>query len=80
MQTHPQKDALMDADNGLSAPPPWTLEEALERLQQIASSLEGDAPLESAVAMYEEGMALARECLERLQVLELRIQEVSLKD
>ncbi len=61
------------------APEEMTFEEALVRLEAIVESLEDEVPdLETALAAYEEGTALARYCLERLEAAELRIEELSL--
>lgn len=51
-----------------------TFETALRRLEQIVEGLErGDVPLEESLRMYEEGIALSRQCSERLQDAELRV-------
>lgn len=56
-----------------------TFEQALRRLEEIVESLEDETPeLEEALSSYEEGTALARHCLERLEKAELRIDELSL--
>lgn len=56
-----------------------SFEAAIERLEQIVSSLEDDQlDLEQALAAYEEGVALARVCLKRLDTAELRIQELNI--
>ncbi len=55
-----------------------TIEEDLERLEKIADSLEqGEVPIEKALQMYEEGIALSKACMERLQKAELRIRKLS---
>lgn len=64
-----------------TAPDPddLTFEEALQRLERIVDQLEGDPPdLETALDVYEEGVGLARHCLDRLEQAELRIEELSL--
>ncbi|NBB75392.1 MAG: exodeoxyribonuclease VII small subunit [Bacteroidetes bacterium] len=58
-----------------------TFEQALRRLEDIVDALEDETPeLEEALSSYEEGTALARYCLERLEHAELRIDELSLDD
>lgn len=53
------------------------LEEALQRLEAIARRLDEDAgTLEEALKDYEEGIQLARQCLERLDAAELRVAEL----
>lgn len=60
-----------------SASPPEesSFEAALERLESIVSRLEqGDLELEPALAAFEEGVALARRCAERVADAERRIE------
>jgi exodeoxyribonuclease VII small subunit len=46
---------------------PLTYEQALARLQEIVGLLEkGDQPLEESLKLFEEGVALARQCSEKL--------------
>lgn len=50
-------------------------EEALERLETIASSLEdGDLTLEESLALFEEGVRLTRLCASRLDEAQKRIE------
>jgi exodeoxyribonuclease VII small subunit len=50
-------------------------EEALERLEQIAASLEGgDLTLEESLALFEEGVRLTRLCASRLDQAQKRIE------
>jgi exodeoxyribonuclease VII small subunit len=45
------------------------------RLQEVTARLEsGDLPLEHSVALYEEGMRLARRCQDLLSSVEQRIE------
>lgn len=54
-----------------------SFEEALSRLDKIVQKLEaGGLPLEEAVALFEEGMRLARICSERLDAAELKISQL----
>jgi exodeoxyribonuclease VII small subunit len=58
-----------------------TFERAVSRLEEIVAALEDDSlDLEAALKAYEEGVILARQCLERLDAAEMRIQEISLDD
>ncbi len=58
---------------------PLSFEAALARLQEIVQHLEDDRlDLESSMLAYEEGLRLARYCLEQLRTAELRIQQLSL--
>ena len=52
-------------------------EEALKRLEGIVEAMEAqDLPLESLLARYQEGTALARLCQAKLNEAELKIQEL----
>ena len=58
-----------------------TFEEALRRLEALVESLEADETgLEEALQAYEEGVELARFCLQRLETAELRVQELALEE
>ncbi|MFL6211873.1 MAG: exodeoxyribonuclease VII small subunit [Pyrinomonadaceae bacterium] len=57
-----------------------TFETSLAALEQIVRELErGDLPLEQSLELFEQGVRLSRECQERLQAAERRI-EVLLRD
>ena len=63
-----------------SLPGDLTFEQALQRLEALVEKLEDDeAGLEEALHAYEEGVLLARYCLERLDTAELRVQELALE-
>jgi len=50
-------------------------EQALQRLEEIVEQLEGGSvPLEQSVALFEEGIALRKRCLELLKRAEGRIK------
>jgi exodeoxyribonuclease VII small subunit len=50
-------------------------EDALERLQGLVRELEsGDCPLEDSIKKFEDGMALARKCQDRLSQAEQKIE------
>jgi exodeoxyribonuclease VII small subunit len=52
-------------------------EEALKRLEAIAEAMEAqDLPLESLLARYQEGTALAQLCQKKLNEAEVKIQEL----
>jgi exodeoxyribonuclease VII small subunit len=60
--------------------PPKSFEASLEALEQIVRELEGgDLPLEKSLELFEEGIRLSRQCQERLNQAERRI-EVLLRD
>lgn len=55
-----------------------SLEEAIARLERIAERLEDpETPLDEAVGLYEEGLALYRSCAAQLDAAELRVTELS---
>lgn len=57
-----------------------TFEASLKELEKIVRRLEeGDASLEDSLKLFEDGVRLSRECQERLNQAERRI-EVLLKD
>ena len=57
-----------------------TFETSLEPLEQIVRELErGDLSLEKSLELFEQGIRLSRECQERLNQAERRI-EVLLRD
>lgn len=56
-----------------------TFEQAMNRLEGLVVQLEGDdVGLEHALKCYEDGLALARQCLDRLDQAELRVRSLSL--
>jgi exodeoxyribonuclease VII small subunit len=57
------------------SPKPARFEEMLTRLEGLVRALESeDLPLEEAIAAFEEGVVLARECQSRLDSAERRIE------
>lgn len=54
-----------------------SFEEALSRLEKIVQALEaGGLTLEESIALFEEGMGLAKICSERLDAAELKISQL----
>lgn len=52
-----------------------TFEEALKRLEEVVQKLEdGDVPLEEAIDLFQEGMALSKRCSQQLDKAEQRIE------
>ncbi len=52
-------------------------EEGLRRLEEIVNRLEsGEASLEEAINLYEEGIKLARALKEKLEEIELRVEKL----
>jgi exodeoxyribonuclease VII small subunit len=70
-------DVLMSDSDETS--PDRSFEETLNRLEEIVERLEDDPPsLDEALDAYEEGVALANDCLSRLDEAEQRISELSI--
>ena len=54
---------------------PATFEQALEELEQLVERLEkGDLPLETALADFERGVRLTRECQRKLASAEQKVK------
>lgn len=54
-----------------------SFEQALQRLEQVVRQLEtGDLSLDSALALFQEGVALARQCGTQLDAAEARIEKL----
>lgn len=52
-------------------------EPALARLEEIVSLLEtGEAPLEEAIKIFEEGIGLAKDCAKQLQAAENKLKKL----
>ena len=59
------------------AEPSLSLEEAFQRLEEIVQTLEqGGLPMKDMLALYEEGMSLARCCQQHLKEAELKITQL----
>ena len=55
-----------------------SLESSLKRLEEIVETLErGDASLDDAVILYEEGVQISKGCAEKLKAAELKIKKLS---
>jgi len=47
----------------------------MKRLEEIVTKLErGDVSLEDSIRMYEEGVLLSKQCMERLSQAELKLK------
>ncbi len=69
-----------EAKNGKNTETSGNFEASLTSLEKIVRELErGDLPLEQSLELFEHGVRLSRECQERLNQAERRI-EVLLKD
>ena len=51
---------------------------SLKRLEEIVEALEGGTvSIDDAMKMYEEGVGLSKECLEKLSQTELKLKRLS---
>lgn len=58
-----------------------SFEELQRELEGIVSKLErGDVAVDDAIALFKRGEELYRECVERLQQAELRVEELVPRD
>jgi exodeoxyribonuclease VII small subunit len=58
-----------------------SFEQAMERLEQVVKELEsGDLPLERSLALFQEGIGLARQCGLALDEAEAKIEKLMLKN
>lgn len=56
---------------------PPTLEQALERIEEITRSLEsGETELDRSLALYEEGVGLVRMAEEAIRAAEMKIEQL----
>ncbi|EMR8168659.1 exodeoxyribonuclease VII small subunit [Neisseria gonorrhoeae] len=53
---------------------PKSFEEALSRLESLTQSMQGEMPLEDALAAYQEGNELVRYCQTKLVQVEQKLQ------
>jgi exodeoxyribonuclease VII small subunit len=59
------------------ASPPASFEQAVARLGEIVRELErGELPLEESLALFEQGIQLARDAQTRLDQAERRVEEL----
>lgn len=59
----------------------FDFEQALKRLQHIIEQLEDDSlSLETSINLYEEGVALSKQCATYLEDVKLRIEKVNQTD
>ncbi|TCS96379.1 exodeoxyribonuclease VII small subunit [Hazenella coriacea] len=65
----------MSEPKDLSALESLPFEKALERLEEVVRLLEkGDAPLEEAIQLFDEGMKLAHLCGKKLEWAEQQVE------
>ncbi|HGO6521737.1 TPA: exodeoxyribonuclease VII small subunit [Neisseria gonorrhoeae] len=53
---------------------PKSFEEGLSRLESLTQSMQGEMPLEDALAAYQEGNELVRYCQTKLAQVEQKLQ------
>ena len=55
-----------------------TFERSMKRLEEIVEKLEsGSVPLDNAMELYEEGVNISKQCLEKLSQAELKLKKLS---
>jgi exodeoxyribonuclease VII small subunit len=55
-----------------------SLESAMQRISEIVSAMEdGNLPLEKLIDSYEEGIGLVKDCQDKLDAAEKRIQVIA---
>ena len=55
-----------------------TFEHSMKRLEEIVDKLEsGSVPLDNAMELYEEGVKISKQCLEKLTQAELKLKKLS---
>ena len=60
--------------------PKSSLESSIKRLEKIVETLEeGSVPLEDAIKMYEEGIELSPNCIEKQTQAELKLKKLTKK-
>jgi exodeoxyribonuclease VII small subunit len=68
--------AMADPGNDVAA---LSFEAALKRLEEIVRKLEsGEAALDDAIMLYEEGDRLKQQCEARLKAAQARIEQIQL--
>lgn len=69
------------ADKKAQDKKPIELEEGMKRLDEVVQKLSGEGiSLEESLALYEEGVALVRECNARLESAERKINILRMSD
>ncbi len=54
-----------------------SFEESLRRLEEIVQKLEqGETSLDESLKMYEEGIALSKDCMKRLMQAEVKLKKL----
>ncbi len=55
----------------------WSLEASMKRLDDIVEKLEsGEVSLDNAMNLYEEGMIISKQCMEKLSQAELKLKQI----
>jgi exodeoxyribonuclease VII small subunit len=57
---------------------PLNFEHSMKRLEEIVEKLEsGSVSLDNAMELYEEGVKISKQCLEKLTQAELKLKKLS---
>ncbi|MBA4312200.1 MAG: exodeoxyribonuclease VII small subunit [Chlorobiaceae bacterium] len=55
-----------------------SFESMMHRLEEIVESLEGGTvPLEQSLILYEEGVSLSKQCIDKLRASEIKLKQLS---
>lgn len=58
-----------------------TFEEAMAGMEEIVQRLEeGDVPLEQAIELFQQGMNLSKQCHQKLQKVEHKMDQIMQED
>ena len=50
-----------------------SIEDKFQRLSEISAQIEGDTPLDAAISLYKEGLALVEDCGSQLKNYEAEV-------
>ncbi|MHB8735204.1 MAG: exodeoxyribonuclease VII small subunit [Terriglobales bacterium] len=69
------------APGALEPTTPLSFEQCVARLEEIVTQLERtDLPLETSIALFEEGMALSQSCRQQLDAAEGKVEQLIRRD
>ena len=72
---------MTEENNTIQETEQLTFEQAFNQLEETVQKLEtGNLPLEESLALYQRGMALAKQCGQQLDAAELTIEQLTPAD
>ena len=73
-----EENGKPNADSKAETGEELTLEQAFERLDKLVERLEDrEVPLEESFQIYKEGMELLKQCSEKIDTVEKKMQQIS---